>query len=237
MDIDSPDDYEPPPDRIPDRAPERAPVDTRTARRCDRATASRSKTGTGSTTTRSSAPPTPGIRQSSASETAGRSTNSAGPPTPGTTPADQPAPRLLARRNHPVGTGIGPGCVNGSTSGSKRTDRPLCAVTSADTQQPGIVHIGGSGRLYLPPAAAIVPRRTPSSGTIARLTRYSRIVPVDAKYHVAVQSILEFLGCGGAANGGTGRRPSRARHKQALGNVTDDTIMESADPPGARGKP
>ncbi len=28
MDIDSPDDYEPPPDRIPDRAPERAPVDT-----------------------------------------------------------------------------------------------------------------------------------------------------------------------------------------------------------------
>ena len=106
MDIDSPDDYEPPPDRIPDRAPERAPVDTPAARRCDRATASRSKTGTGSTTTRSSAPPTPGIRQSSASETAGRSTNSAGPPTPGTTPADHPAPRLLARRNHPVGTGI-----------------------------------------------------------------------------------------------------------------------------------
>ncbi len=28
MDIDTPDDYEPPPDRIPDRAPERAPVDT-----------------------------------------------------------------------------------------------------------------------------------------------------------------------------------------------------------------
>jgi hypothetical protein len=45
MDIDSPDDYEPPPDRIPDRAPERAPVDTPAARRCARATASRSKTG------------------------------------------------------------------------------------------------------------------------------------------------------------------------------------------------
>src|SRR6266581_9795538 len=27
MDTDSPDDYEPPPDRIPNRAPERAPVD------------------------------------------------------------------------------------------------------------------------------------------------------------------------------------------------------------------
>ena len=34
-----------------------------------------------------------------------------------------------------------------------------------------------------------------------------------------------------------GRRLTRAGHKQALGNATDDTIMEPADPPGARGKP
>ena len=69
------------------------------------------------------------------------------------------------------------------------------------------------------------------------LTRYSRIVPAGARYRVAVQSILAFPGCGDAANGNTGRRPSRAGHEQALGNATDDTIMEPTKPPGARGKP
>ena len=101
---------------------------------------------------------------------------------------------------------------------------------SRRTREPHGQQITGSGRLYVPPAAAKVPRRTPSSGTVARLTRYSRIVPVGARYRVAVQSILEFPGYGGAANGGTGRRPSRAGHKQALGNATDDTIMEPPDP-------
>jgi hypothetical protein len=123
MDTYSPDDYEPPPDRIPDRAPER-----------------------GSTTTRSSAPPAPGIRQSSASETAGRSTNSAGPPTPGTTPADQPAPRRLARRNHPVVPESATAVSTARPAEANAKIAPLCAVTSADTQQPGIVHIGGTAR-------------------------------------------------------------------------------------------
>jgi len=108
---------------------------------------------------------------------------------------------------------------------------------SRRTREPQGQQITGSGRLYVPPAAARVLRRTPGPGTVAGLTSYSRIVPVGAKYRVAVQSILEFPGYGGAANGGTARRPSRAGHTQALGNATDDTIMEPADPPGARGKP
>ena len=97
--------------------------------------------------------------------------------------------------------------------------------------------VTGSRRRYIPPAAAKVPRRTPSSGTVARLTRYSRIVPVGAKYRVAVQSILDFLCYSGVANCGTGRRASKAGHKQALANAADATIMEPPDSPVARGKP
>jgi hypothetical protein len=108
---------------------------------------------------------------------------------------------------------------------------------SRRTREPQGQQIPGSGRLHAPPVATKVPRRTPSSGTIARLTGYSRIVPVGAGYRVAVQSILEVLGYGGAADCGTGRRPSRARHKQALANATDATIMEPTDPPRAMGKP
>ena len=108
---------------------------------------------------------------------------------------------------------------------------------SRRTREPHGHQITGSGRLDVPPAAAKVPRRTPNSGTAARLTRYSRIIPAGARYRVAVQSILEFPGYGDAANGGTGRRASRAGHKQTLGNATGGTIMEPPDPPGARGMP
>ena len=89
----------------------------------------------------------------------------------------------------------------------------------------------------MPPAAAKVPRRIPGSGIAARLTGYSRIVPTDAKCRVAVQPILEVLCYGGTGDCGTGRKPSRIRHRQALAHATDTTIMEPPDPAMARGKP
>ncbi len=118
-----------------------------------------------------------------------------------------------------------------------RGSRGYPVSPSRRTREPQGQQITGSGRLHVPPTAAKVPRRTPSSGTVASLTRYSRIVPVGARYRIAVQSILEVPGYGGAANDGTGRRPSRAGHKQALGNATDDTIMEPTALPRAMGKP
>ena len=94
-----------------------------------------------------------------------------------------------------------------------------------------------SGRLNVPPAAAKVPRRIPSSGIAARLTGYSRIIPIDARCRVAVQSILEVPGYGGTGDCGTGRKPSRTGHRQALAHAADATIMEPPDPAAARGKP
>ena len=93
-----------------------------------------------------------------------------------------------------------------------------------------------SGQLNAPPAAAEVPRRIPSSGIAARLTGYSRIIPIDAKCRVAVQPILEVLGYGGAGDCGTGRKPSRTGHRQAPAHAADATIMEPPDPATARGQ-
>jgi hypothetical protein len=94
-----------------------------------------------------------------------------------------------------------------------------------------------SGRLNVPPAAAKVPRRIPSSGIATGLTGYSRIVPIDARCRVAVQSVLDVLGYGGTADGGTGRGTSSTGHRQAPANAADSTIMEPPDPAAARGKP
>ena len=93
-----------------------------------------------------------------------------------------------------------------------------------------------SGRPNVPPAATQVPRRIPSSGIAARLTRYSRIVPVNARYRIAVQPILEVLGYGGTADCGTGRKPARTGYRQALAHAADATIMEPPDPAAARSK-
>ena len=94
-----------------------------------------------------------------------------------------------------------------------------------------------SGRPNVPPAAARVPRRIPSSEIAARLTRYSRLVPIGTRCRVAVQSVLEVLGYGGTGDCGTGRRPSRTGYRRALASVADATIMEPPDPAVARGKP
>jgi hypothetical protein len=93
-----------------------------------------------------------------------------------------------------------------------------------------------SGRLNVPPAAK-VPRRIPGSGIAARLTGHSRIVPIDARCHVAVQSTVEVPVCDGTGDGGTGRKPTRHVHRQAFAHAADATIMEPPDPPAARGKP
>ena len=111
------------------------------------------------------------------------------------------------------------------------------ASPSRQARKPHGQQITGFGRLYIPPAAAKVPRRTPTSGTVARLTRYSRIVPAGAGYRVAVQPILEIPVYGDTTDCGSGRRPSRTGHKPALANATDDTITEPPDPVVARGKP
>jgi hypothetical protein len=64
-----------------------------------------------------------------------------------------------------------------------------------------------------------------------------RIVPIGSKYRVAVQSILEVLGYGDAADSGTRRGPSTADHAQAAGNAANHAIMEPPGPVAARGIP
>jgi hypothetical protein len=94
-----------------------------------------------------------------------------------------------------------------------------------------------SRRLNVPPAAAKIPRRIPGSGIAARLTRYSRIVPTDTRYRVAVQPLLETLRDGITRGCDTGRKPSGTRKGHTLANAADDAITEPPDPAAARGKP
>ena len=88
-----------------------------------------------------------------------------------------------------------------------------------------------SGRLNVPPEAK-VPRRIPGSGIAVSLTGHSRIVPIDARCRVVVQSILEVPGYGG-----TGRKPPSTGHRQTTAHAAHATIMEPPDPTTARGKP
>jgi hypothetical protein len=88
-----------------------------------------------------------------------------------------------------------------------------------------------SGRLNVPPAAK-VPHRIPGSEIAARLTGHSRIVPIDARCRIAVQSTQEVL-----VYGSTGRKPSNSGHRRATAHAADATIMEPPDPAAARGKP
>jgi hypothetical protein len=93
-----------------------------------------------------------------------------------------------------------------------------------------------SGPLNAPPAAAHVPRRTPSSGIATTLTRYARIFPTGARYRIAAQPSPEIPGYSGTADRGTGRKPFSTRHRQPLATA-DATIMELPGPAAAKGKP
>jgi hypothetical protein len=64
-----------------------------------------------------------------------------------------------------------------------------------------------------------------------------RIVPIGAKYRVAVQSILEVLGYNDTPGSGTGPEPSAPRHSQAPRNMADDAITKPSGPVAAKGRP
>jgi hypothetical protein len=93
-----------------------------------------------------------------------------------------------------------------------------------------------SGRLNAPPAAK-VPRRIPDSGIAARLTEHSRIVPIDARCRVAVQSTLKVPVYCDTGDGSTGPKPTSTAHRQALAHAAGVTIMEPPGPAATRGKP
>jgi hypothetical protein len=84
---------------------------------------------------------------------------------------------------------------------------------------------------------AKIQRRIPGSGIAARLTAYSRIIPIEAKGRVAVQSVPEVFYYGGTGDCDTGRKPSRTGHRQALAHAADTTIMGLPDLAMVRGKP
>ena len=64
-----------------------------------------------------------------------------------------------------------------------------------------------------------------------------RVVPIGAKYRVAVQSILEVLGYSDTPGPGTGRDPSMPGHAQAPGNMADGAVRKPSGPVAARGRP